>query len=109
VRVGDQHRAFKKAGLFHPGSAGHFAVAVESEPAGEDRVGGSLAAGEDGGDAGAHRPCTDAQLSFTFDDGAVAHFDAGHIGDGVERAGDAVERHTEVAGAWFVPSGSNWG
>src|SRR6266436_8333724 len=34
VRVGDHHGAFEEAGLFHPGGAGHFAVAVERPPAG---------------------------------------------------------------------------
>ena len=38
VGVGDHHRAVEKARIFEPGGSGHFAVAVQREPAGEDRI-----------------------------------------------------------------------
>src|SRR4029077_7027333 len=54
VRVGDHHWAFEEAGLFDPGRAGHFAVAVERPPAGEHRIAhGILAARQYCGDASA--------------------------------------------------------
>src|SRR5205807_9441254 len=36
VGVGEHDRAFQKSALLHPGSAGHFTVAIEREIAGED-------------------------------------------------------------------------
>jgi hypothetical protein len=62
VGVGDHDRTVEKAGVVDPGGAGHFAVAVEGEPGGEDGVVGSLAAGMDGGDAGAHGPLPTTSL-----------------------------------------------
>src|SRR6185503_16171846 len=38
VGVRDPNRTFKKAALFHPGRACHFAIAVEWEPGCENRV-----------------------------------------------------------------------
>ena len=53
VRVGDHHGSVEEAGVVDPGGAGHFAVAVEGEPGGENGVVTGLAAGMDGGDSGA--------------------------------------------------------
>src|SRR5262249_28447407 len=62
--VGQHDRAFEEAGLLDPGGAGHLAVAVEREPAGEDRVAAILfAARQYSRDAGPHRPFTDLQLA----------------------------------------------
>jgi hypothetical protein len=41
------------------------------------------------------------EFSFSRDERGVANGDAGDIGDSVERAGRAVERDAEVAGARF--------
>src|SRR5437868_5834949 len=43
MRVGDHDGTVEKAGLFYPGRAGHFAIAVEGEPSGKYRVFGILA------------------------------------------------------------------
>jgi len=107
VRVGDHHRAFEEPGLFDPGGAGHFAIAVERPPAGENGIAhGIFAAWENGGDAGAHGAFTDLKLSFPGDERRVADGDAGNVGDGVEWTGRAVEGDAEIAGAglssWFV-------
>ena len=53
VGVGDHYGAVEEAGVFDPGGSGHFAVAVEGEPGGEDGVVAGLAARMDGGDSGA--------------------------------------------------------
>ena len=55
VRVGDHHRPFEEPGFLDPGRAGHLAVAVEREPAGEHRILRVAPARQDRGDAGAHR------------------------------------------------------
>ena len=100
VRVGDHHRAFEKSGLFHPGRAGHFAVAVLGEPAGKNGIAhGFLAARQNCGDAGADRSLADLQFSFTGDERGVANGYAGHVGDGVERTGRAVKGNAEIASA----------
>ena len=58
-----------------------------------------LAARQNGGDSGAYRAFADLQLAGAGDQSGVADFDALHVGDGVERAGRAVEGNAQVAGA----------
>ena len=100
VGVGDHHRAFEKSRLFDPRGAGHLAIAVQRIPAREDRiVDALLAARQDGRHSGAHRALPDHQLARTRDQRREADFDTSDIGDGVERAGCAVERDAEIAGA----------
>ena len=48
--VTDHYRPFQHARLLDPGRAGHLAVAVEREPACEDRVARSFTPGQDGAD-----------------------------------------------------------
>ena len=85
VRVGDHDRTVEKAGIFDPGGAGHLAIAVEREPGGEDGVITGLAAGMDGGDAGAHRSFADYEFAAAGDERGVADLDTLHVGDGVVR------------------------
>src|SRR5262249_40039060 len=93
VCVGDEHRAIEEAGFGEPVRAGHIAVAVLREEAAEDGIGRFPAARPDAGDAGAD--------GIALDESAVADFDTGDIGDGVERAGCAFEGHAEIARARF--------
>src|SRR5882762_8779036 len=97
VRVGDHDGAVEEAGVFEPGCAGHLAVAVEREPGAEDGVVRILAAGMNGGDAGADWAFSDFELAAAGDEGGVSDFDAVDIGDGVVRSGVAVERDAKVA------------
>jgi hypothetical protein len=100
VRVGDHHGTIEETGLFHPDGAGHFAVAIERPPAGKNRTAhGILAARENGSHAGSHGAFANLELAFAGNERGVADGDAGNIGDGVERAGRAVKRHAEIAGA----------
>ena len=100
VRVGDHHGAFEKAGLFHPSRAGHFTVAVQRPPAGEDRIAHRIfSARKHGGHSRANRPLANLQLSFAGNERSVPDGYAGNIGDGVERPGCAVKRDAEIAGA----------
>ena len=85
MRVGNHHRAFEEAGLVHPGGAGHLAVAVEREPAGERRVARALAARQNRRDAGA---------GGAVREGDETDFDALHVGNSVQRARRAVKRNS---------------
>ena len=100
MRIRDHHRPFEKARFFHPGRAGHFAIAVERPPPGEDRIAhGIFSARKNRGDAGAHRTFSDLQLPFPKDERRVADGYSRNIGDGVERSRGAVEGNAKVAGA----------
>ena len=91
-----------------PRRAGQFAIAVEGEPGGEDGVERLLPAGEDRRDPGPNRPAADDQFPLAADQGDVPDFDAGHIGDRVERPGRAVERDAQVAGARLPRGGHGY-
>src|SRR5271167_1566257 len=101
VRVGDHDGAIQEAGVFQPSRARHLAVAVEREPGSEDGVVGVAAAGMDGGYAGADWAFSNFELAAAGDERGVSDFDAFDIGDGVVRAGGAVEGDAEVAGSGF--------
>jgi hypothetical protein len=98
-RIRQHDGTFEEAGFLDPGRAGHFPVAVERRPAREDRIGGRLAARQDRGDAGPDRAGADFERPVTRDEGRVADLDAGHVGDGVERARCTAEGDAQVAGA----------
>src|SRR4029079_9992804 len=85
--------AVEKARLVDPGGAGHLAVAVQREPAGEDGIRRRLAAREDPGHASAHR--------LALDEGGHADFHAAHVRDGVEGTGGPFEGNAEIARAGF--------
>src|SRR4029077_5521397 len=94
VRVGDHYRTLEEAGFFDPGRAGHFPIAVERPPAGEDGIAhGIFTARKNGGDSGAYGTRADLQFSFAGDECGVADGDTGNVSDGVKRAGGAVERN----------------
>jgi len=101
VGVGDHHGSVEEAGVFHPGCAGHLAIAVEGEPGGEDCVITGFAARMDGRDAGTHGTFADNELAFAGDERGVSDLDAANVGDGVVEAGGAVEGDSEIAGAGF--------
>ena len=91
-----------KPAFLDPGRAGHLAVAVLREPAGEHRIVRRLAARKDHGHAGPHRTLAHLERALTANDRGHADLDAAHVGDGVERTRRAVERDAEVARARFV-------
>jgi len=67
------------------------------EPAGENGVIEISAAREDSGDSGADRAFADFQFSIAGNQRGVTDENAGNVGDGIERAGSAVKRNSEVA------------
>jgi len=82
ISVGDPDRRAEQALLREPRKAGHLAVAIEREGPREDVVGPDvLSARPDGSDPRPGNPWP------VLDDGRVAHFDARHVGNGVERSG----------------------
>ncbi len=99
MRVGDHHRPVEKARILEPGGAGHLAIAVEREPSGEDGIVVCFAAGKNGGDSGAHRAFADYELALARDERGVSDFNAFDVGDGVVRAGSAVEGNSQTARA----------
>src|SRR5581483_5623369 len=99
VGVCDHDWAVEKAGVVHPVGAGHFAVAVEAEIAGEDLVLGVLPAWQDRSHPGANWPDTHFEGTAAGNESCVAHLNSGNVGDGIERTGSAIERNAQVAGA----------
>ena len=67
--------------------------------AAENPAPASAAAGEHRGDPGPHRTLADPKRSLSPDDRVVAHFQAGDIGDRVQRTGLALEGHSEIPGS----------
>jgi hypothetical protein len=53
----------------------------------------------DGGNAGADRAFSDFELAAAGDESGVSDFDAVDVGDGIIRAGVAVEGDAKVAGS----------
>ena len=94
VRIGEHHRPFEKAAFFDPGASGHLARAVQHEAAAEHRRRDRRApARQDGGHAGAHF----AAVRKVVNQRDLADGHAGDVGDGIERAGRAVEWNAEIA------------
>ena len=102
VRVGDHHRTGEEAGFLEPGGTRHFAVAVEGEPAPEHGIAVRGAAREDRGDTGAHRSLSDDELPLSGDDRAMPNGHPRDVGNGVQRAGRAVEGNSKSAGAGTI-------
>ena len=99
VGVCDHDGTFEKAGLLHPGGAGHLTVAVKGGPAGENGIAEALvAAREDGGDSRADGALADDQLAGAGYQRGKSDFDARDVSDGVEGPRSAVEWDAEIAG-----------
>src|SRR5260370_9707181 len=100
VRIGDHHWAFEKTGFFDPGCAGPFAVAIERPRSLNSGIHhGIYATRENGRDASSDRALANITFAFAGDERGVTHSDAGNVGDGVQRAGRAIKRDAEIAGA----------
>jgi hypothetical protein len=109
VGVGDHDGTVEKAGVVDPGSACHFAIAVESEPGGEDGVVAGFSARMNGRDASTNWSLADFEFTFAGDERGVADFDSLDVGDGVVGAGSAIEGNAEIAGARLGLSGQGGG
>ena len=100
VRVGNHDRAFEEATFLYPRCAGHFAVAIQAETAGVNRIVERIVpARNDCGNAGAHRAFAGFEFSVATDQCRVAHLDTRHVSDRVQFARRTVKRHIEIAGA----------
>src|ERR1039458_4069527 len=99
MRIRNHDGAIEEAGIFKPGGAGHFTIAIEREPGAEDFVGGGFSAWKNGGDAGADRPFADFEFSFARDECSMTHLDSTNVGDGVVGTGIAIKRNAQIAGA----------
>ena len=99
VGVRDEHRPLQDPPVADPGRAGHLAVPVEGEPVGEHPDPAHPAARQHRGDPGPDRP-------LLPQDRGVSHLQPGNVGDGVQRAGVALEGHSQVPGAGRCLGGS---
>ena len=84
VRIGDGDGRLQLARFLDPHHAGHLAIAVEgviSGRTGHMRL--CLAARQDGGDTGAHRPVPHPQGPLARDQRHLPHLDTRHVGNGV--------------------------
>jgi hypothetical protein len=103
--IRDHDRAFKKSRFLNPSCASHLAITVERIPSCEHwLVDALLTAGENSGDSGAYRAFANDELPFSRDERSKTDFDTGYVGDGVERAGHAVEGNAEIASTRLVLS-----
>jgi hypothetical protein len=85
VRIRDHHRTFQKAGLFHPGRAGHLSVAVlRKPPAKTGVIMESLPRGNTAVTPVRTGPLPTCQLPFSADQSRMTYLYAGNIGDGIQ-------------------------
>ena len=98
--AGDQDRRFQHAAFFHPVRAGHVAIAVAGKETGKHAALIRLAARKNRRHPGAHRAFAPYSRTFPRYQRLEADFDAGNIGDGIQRPRCAVEGHAQIAGAW---------
>jgi hypothetical protein len=96
VGVRDRDRPFEDPTLFEPGRARHLSIPIESEPRAKDRIGARATSWMNDGHPGAHGAATDDEPSGARDECRVTDFDAGDVGDGVERAGSAADQSIEA-------------
>ncbi len=101
LRVGEQHRCLEQAPLADGADADELADAVGDVGAGDDTLVPDVAGvGEDGGDARAGGPAARWQIGPAPRDGTVTDGHAGHVGDGVQRAGgQGAHRDAQVTGS----------
>src|SRR5262249_2321810 len=98
VSVCDHHRPVKQARIFHPGGAGHLAVAVFGEPASENSFSRIPAPRKNCSDPGADWTHTNLQSSrITGNQGSLPDFDSLYVGNGVVAPGRSVKGNSQVA------------
>src|SRR5262245_17406088 len=105
VRIRDRDGTLEESALVDPRRASHLAVAVEREPRREHRIRALAAARVHDRDARANRSLADDERTLARDERGMPDFDAGDVGDGVERARRAADQRAdpELARAGFAP------
>ena len=100
VRIRNHHRALQESALCHPMRASHFAVAIQAEEIGVDRiVERFMTARDDRGHTSPHRALAGRELSFAADQSGVTDFHSSHVSDGVEFSRRAIKRNAQVSRA----------
>src|SRR5205085_8384462 len=98
--IGQNDWAFQKSALLHPGGAGHFAIAVQREIAGKNRiVHGIATTRENCRHAGADRAFADFEFTLAANESGIANLDTRDIANGVELSWGAIEWDAEITGA----------
>ena len=106
MRIGQHDRQIEGSDLFDPGGTGHLAVAVEGVPTGGTRPPQTVApARQNCGDTGSHRTAAHLERTVALDQRDFSDLEAGHVGDGVERAGPTRQPDAEPAGTWSSVGG----
>jgi hypothetical protein len=100
MRVRNHDWSFQKPAFVEPRGASHFAVAIQAEIAGVNRVVERIVSTRnDCGYAGAHRAFANFQFSVATDQGRVTDLHTRDIRDRVQFPRHAIERHTEISRA----------
>ena len=98
MRVRDDDRSFEKSAFLHPGGAGHFAIAVQTENAGVNWIVERIvSARNDRGHPGAHWTVANIEFAFAADQSRVADFHAAHVSDGIKFSRRSFEWNAELA------------
>ena len=95
VGVGGEQRSDDVPDLIDDMRTGQLADTVEIVSAGVHRK--AVGPGQDRGEAGADRPCTDLEWAITLDQRDVVNGHTGDVCDGIQRPRCAVERDTEIS------------
>ena len=100
VGVGNANGAGKVAGIPDPVASRHFAIAIEVELTGADRLRLSrVTAWKNCGDTGIDGPHTHLQFTISLDDRTETDLHAWHIGNRVPVSGMPFKRQAKVPGA----------
>ena len=85
-RICEGNRILQESGFAHPGKAGHLTGSIEDERPGRHFLVPHVVARDDDGHAGSHRANPWFEWPVAGDEGCLAHRDAGHVGNRVERS-----------------------
>src|SRR5882724_5762972 len=100
MRVRNHDWSFQKSAFLEPRGARHFAVPIQAEIAGVNRVVERIVpTRNDCSNAGAHWALANFQFSVATDQGGVADLHGGDIRYRIQFPRRAIERHTEIARA----------
>src|ERR1700733_9834643 len=102
VRIRECDRTFEKAGFFDPRCSRHFAVSVQTEPAGVDRIPIIFASRKDRRNSRAHRTFAHFECAIAGDQSRAADFNTFYIGDAIEPARRSIEGHAESSRTYWT-------
>src|SRR5262245_33660351 len=100
MRVRNHNWSFQKSAFVQPSGPRHFAVPIQAEIAGVNRVVERIVSTRnDCGNASAHWPLANLQFPVATDQGRVTDLHTGDIRDRIQFPRSTIKRHTEIARA----------